>query len=190
MLYFDCFLSHLHKHISLYTAVLRLFHIKVLPNLWEYVNIKAGIISVSLPFSPPLCGHKKMHACRNTQTKINLWENAFGSYCFPTIFPRPFSLYSDLIRLQGMQLEWRHRDKYTAEIWVSASKRLAHWHQEIDGSGGRHGNGREKQQEVEYTTSKAGSLFSNDALKCATCSFIMFTEQKKQLFLNTSKVGQ
>lgn len=40
---------------------------------------------------------------------------------FPTIFshppcPLPLSLYPDLIRLQGMQAEWKHGDKYTAEI--------------------------------------------------------------------------
>lgn len=43
----------------------------------------------------------------------------------------PLSLYSGLIRLQGIKAESGHRDKYTAEIWVRASKYwLAHCHRE------------------------------------------------------------
>lgn len=167
----------------------RLFHIKVLPNLWGYVNIKAWIIPVSLPFGPPLCGHKKMHACRNTQTKTNCGKICFLFLLF-NLFPPsslalcalPFSLYPDLIRLQGMQAEWKHRDKYTAEIWVSASKlRLAHWHRGREmgeGEAWKDGGKRKTAGSGVYDV-KSQCLVSNDALKYATCGFIMLTDEKK-----------
>lgn len=94
------------------------------------MSIKALIIQVPLPSDPPLYGHKKMHVCRNTPTKTNLWRKVLIPKELFKLFPPaslthcafPCTLYPDLFRLQEMQAEWKLRDKFTAVIWVNSSK--------------------------------------------------------------------
>lgn len=114
--------------------VFTLFYIKGLSSIWEYVDLKAHIILVSLfcfalqsssVWSPSTQKHtcEQNHACAHRPKPIcGKILMILIVQPFPTISPHPpsralpLSLCADLIRLQRMQAEWKNGDKYTAEI--------------------------------------------------------------------------
>lgn len=141
------------------------FHIKVLHNLLGTVSIKTWIIPVCSPFRHPLCGHRKMHACRN-RDQNQLWENTLSSFC-STFSHRPASpsvpsLTPWILTLLGCR-EWMQGESMEINIQLRYEWVLPNygWHIHI---GGVERRKREKEK-VEGAMSRPS--ISNNALKCA-----------------------